>query len=498
MIVHFPISWSKQERTIFLTAERSERAENFLFRATREHTEASIYQVTVAMRCHGANSQELRRRAVPRSDTSALRAADTSALRAADTSALRTADQQLYNRTALTSWAHRGSLSKQRELVLSSLPTPPPFFFADSRPPVHKVACLISLCLLSTCMYHTFSHISFLGYKHMHPQSIRFPRLTAIRTHIIRWHMCLGGGSFPVTIHGFSSWLVAAVRARRLFPSTISGERGSVPVLPVGRKLDGQPVLSQGLAPSSLAAAHSFSMCTLFCAFNTCVSCITFFLGLAASHSSKDPPSLAYWLFASPHWTVCAGVVGVALSATRKFLDKSLEAPCKRREPQGFKNCPVHHALNLQDQNDQKFNQTFPKIQFLIKALPMFMFSFLPTNSWQHFKHLMILKYCLVTDGNCNKIHFNMYISVNTLIERLWNLLHGSVTLRCHLKTFTEWNVTCACVQAWVCVAMEKGARWLTSTTSVASDTCEHSSMKTARAASVRVPFLWVSYFQPL
>ena len=41
-------------------------------------------------------------------------------------------------------------------------------------------------------------------------------------------------------------------------------------------------------------------MCTLFCSFNTCVSCITFFLGLAASHSSKDPPSLAYWLFASP------------------------------------------------------------------------------------------------------------------------------------------------------------------------------------------------------
>ena len=41
-------------------------------------------------------------------------------------------------------------------------------------------------------------------------------------------------------------------------------------------------------------------MCTLFCAFNTCVSCITLVLGLAASHSSKDPPSLAYWLFASP------------------------------------------------------------------------------------------------------------------------------------------------------------------------------------------------------
>ena len=44
----------------------------------------------------------------------------------------------------------------------------------------------------------------------------------------------------------------------------------------------------------------SLLLCTLFCAFKTCVSCITFFLGLAASHSSKDPPSLAYWLFASP------------------------------------------------------------------------------------------------------------------------------------------------------------------------------------------------------
>ena len=37
--------------------------------------------------------------------------------------------------------------------------------------------------------------------------------------------------------------------------------------------------------------------------------------GLAASHSSKDPPSLAYWLLHLPNWSVCAGVVGVALSA---------------------------------------------------------------------------------------------------------------------------------------------------------------------------------------
>ena len=96
----------KLEIEPFSTAERSERVENFLFRATREYTEAGIEQATVAMRCHGANSPKPRRRTVPWSDTSALRAAR----------------QQLYNRTSLTSWAHRGSLSKRRELVLSSLP----------------------------------------------------------------------------------------------------------------------------------------------------------------------------------------------------------------------------------------------------------------------------------------------------------------------------------------------------------------------------------------
>ena len=85
------------------TAERSENVENFLFRATGEYTEAGIGQATVAMLCHRANSREPRRLAVAGSDTSALHAAATSALRAAH--------QQLYNRTSLTSWAHRGSLS---------------------------------------------------------------------------------------------------------------------------------------------------------------------------------------------------------------------------------------------------------------------------------------------------------------------------------------------------------------------------------------------------
>ena len=177
----------------------------------------------------------------------------------------RAEDHQLYNRPTMTSWAHRGSLSKRRELVLSSLPTRPPCFCWFSAP-VSNVACLISnsLYLLSTCMYHTFSHITFLGYNHMNSRaSVLLDSL--LSEHIIRYHMCPwggggGGGSFPVTTHGFSSRGVAAVRARRLFPSTISGVRGSVPDLPLGRKLDWQPVLSR--APKDphlavLAAAHS-------------------------------------------------------------------------------------------------------------------------------------------------------------------------------------------------------------------------------------------------
>ena len=49
----------------FSTAERSERVENFLFRALlREYTEAGIEQAIVAMRRLGANSPEPRKRAV--------------------------------------------------------------------------------------------------------------------------------------------------------------------------------------------------------------------------------------------------------------------------------------------------------------------------------------------------------------------------------------------------------------------------------------------------
>ena len=112
-------------------------------------------------------------------------------------------------------------------------PSCPPSLFADSRPPVSEVACLISLYLLSTCMYHTFSHITFLGYSYMHSRASVFPD-SLLSEHISSDDTCvLGGCSFPLTTHGFSSRGVAAVRARRLFMSTISGVRGSVPVLPI-------------------------------------------------------------------------------------------------------------------------------------------------------------------------------------------------------------------------------------------------------------------------
>ena len=70
-------------------------------------------------------------------------------------------------------------------------PPPPLFFFADSRPPVSKVACLISLYLLSTSLYHTFSHIIFLAYNHMNSRPSVFLD-SLLSEHIIRSHVSLG------------------------------------------------------------------------------------------------------------------------------------------------------------------------------------------------------------------------------------------------------------------------------------------------------------------
>ena len=153
----------------------------------------------------------------------------TTQVRGAQMTCQRAEDQQLYNRTSLTSWAHRASLSSEESLCCPACPPPPHpfFFFADSRAPVSKVACLNSLYLFSTCMYHTFSHITFLGYNHVNFRASFFSTHcspnTSSMSHV---HMSLGEAPSRLP-HGFSSRGVAAVRARRLFPSTISGVRGS-------------------------------------------------------------------------------------------------------------------------------------------------------------------------------------------------------------------------------------------------------------------------------
>ena len=69
--------------------------------------EAGIEQATVAMRCPGANSPEPRRRAVPGSDTSAIRAED----------------QHLYNHT----WVIVGPCPSEESLCCPACPPPPLF-----------------------------------------------------------------------------------------------------------------------------------------------------------------------------------------------------------------------------------------------------------------------------------------------------------------------------------------------------------------------------------
>ena len=178
--------------------------------------------------------------------------------RGAQMSRLSAEDQQLYNRTSLTSRAHRGSLSKRRELVLSSLPPPPPFS-ADSRPLVSKVVCLISLYLLSTCMYHTFSHITFLGYNHMNSRASVFLD-SLLSEHIIRYHMCPWGRLLPGYHTRFFLQRGCCCQGKEVVPVDHIRGKGLISRLTSGSKIRltaGFEPRPQGPAPSSLAAAHS-------------------------------------------------------------------------------------------------------------------------------------------------------------------------------------------------------------------------------------------------
>ena len=139
-----------------------------------------------------------------------------------------TEDRQLYNRTFPTSRAHRGSLSKRRELVLSSLPTRPPLFSPSLGP--QSLTLRVSfpcICSPPVCIICSATSLSLATttWTPEHPcfSTHCYPNASSDITCV------LGGGSFPVNAHGFSSKGVAAVRARRLFPSTISGVRAQFP-----------------------------------------------------------------------------------------------------------------------------------------------------------------------------------------------------------------------------------------------------------------------------
>ena len=217
----------------FSTAERVKRVENFLFRATREYTEAGSEQATIAMRCLGANSPEPRRRAVRKCHAWVQKASSYITAR-------------LWLPGLIVA-----PCPSEESLCCPACP-PLPSFFADSRPRSPKLRVSFPcICSPPVCIIRSVTSLSLATttwtLEHPFFSTHCYPNTSFDITCV------LGGGSFPVTALGFSSKGVAAVRARRLFPLTISGVRASVPVLPLGRKLDWQPVLSRAPKDPHLA-----------------------------------------------------------------------------------------------------------------------------------------------------------------------------------------------------------------------------------------------------
>ena len=179
-----------------------------------------------------------------------------------------------------------GPCPSKESLCCPACPTapPPPLPFRRFSAPVSKVATRISLYLLCTCMYHTFSHITFLGYNHMHSRASVFLN-SLLSEHTSSDDTCvLGGGSFPVTTHGFS-FRGVAVKGKEIAPVAHIRGKWLSSRLTSGSKISltaGFEPCPQGPAPSSIAAAHS--------PFH-CVPCFVHSMPvLAASHSS-----LALW-----------------------------------------------------------------------------------------------------------------------------------------------------------------------------------------------------------
>ena len=112
--------------------------ENFLFRATREYTEANIKQAIVATRRLGANSPEPCKRAVREWHVSTQK-----------TGSYKTERSRLPGLIV-------GPCPSEESLCCPACPPPPPFFFADSRPPISKVRVLFPcICSPTVCIINT-------------------------------------------------------------------------------------------------------------------------------------------------------------------------------------------------------------------------------------------------------------------------------------------------------------------------------------------------------
>ena len=162
------------------------------------------------MRCLGANSPEPRKRAVREWHVSTQK-----------TGSYITEQSRLPGLIV-------GPCPSEESLCSPACP-PPPFFFADSRPPISKVRVLFpGICSPTVGIIRSITSLSLATttWAPEHPffSTHCYPSTSSFITCV------LGGGSYPVTAHGLFSRGVAAVRARRLFPSTISGVRCSVSV----------------------------------------------------------------------------------------------------------------------------------------------------------------------------------------------------------------------------------------------------------------------------
>ena len=179
---------SQEEKTALLenepfsTAERSERVENFLFRATRKYMEAGIEQ-----RCLGANSPEPRRRAVLWWHVSAQK-----------TSSYINAHPWLPGLIV-------GPCPSEESLCCPGCPPPPfssPILPPPPPPPVSKL-CVSFPCICSppVCIIRSVTSLSLATTtwtpEHLFFSTHCYPNTSSDITCVFV------GGSFPVTTHGF-------------------------------------------------------------------------------------------------------------------------------------------------------------------------------------------------------------------------------------------------------------------------------------------------------